>query len=122
MEVFMKKTRKKKYRRSDDKIITKEAGVLKHLRETRKLSLRKVGLVIGKSATWVSHVEHGRIDLDPKKIFRLLNIYGYSYEDFMELVNGNRAKPINTFAECVEILKRLDRKQLKTVKAILESF
>jgi transcriptional regulator with XRE-family HTH domain len=118
----MKKTRKKKYRRSDDKIITKEAGVLKHLRETRKLSVRKVGLEIGKSATWVSHVEHGRIDLDPKKVLLLLNMYGYSYEAFMELVNGNRTMPSNTYAECVEILKRLDKEKLKTVKAILESF
>jgi transcriptional regulator with XRE-family HTH domain len=118
----MKKTRKKKYRRSDDKIITKEAGVLKHLRETRKFSVRKVGIEIGKSATWVSHVEHGRIDLDPKKVLLLLNIYGYSYESFMELVNGNRVMPVNTYAECVEILKRLNKEKLKTVKAILESF
>lgn len=118
----MNKIKKKKYRRSDDKIITKEAGVLKHLRETRKLSVRKVGIEISKSATWVSHVEHGRIDLDPKKVLLLLNIYGYSYESFMELVNGNRAMPSNTYAECIEILKRLDKEKLKTVKAILESF
>ncbi len=118
----MKKIKKKKYRRSDDKIITKEAGVLKHLRESRKLSVRKVGKIIEKSDTWVSHAENGRSDLDPKKILLLLNVYGYSYESFMELVNGNRAMPTNTYAECVEILKRLDKEKLKTVKAILESF
>ena len=116
------KAKKRKYRRSDDKVITKEAGVLKYLRETRKLSLRKVGGIIGKSDTWVSHVEHGRIDLDPKKILILLNVYGHSYEYFLELVNGNRAMPSNTFAECMEIIKRLDKDKLKTVKAILESF
>lgn len=114
--------KKRKYRRSDDKVITKEAGVLKYLRETRKLSLRKVGLILGKSGTWVSHVEHGRIDIDPKKILSLLNIYGYKYDYFLELVNGNRAMPSNTYAECIEILKRLDRDKLKTIKSILESF
>ena len=115
-------TKKRKYRRSDDKVITKEAGVLKYLRETRKLSLRKVGLIIEKSGTWVSHIEHGRIDLDPKKSLRLLNIYGYKYEYFLELVNGNRSMPENTLVECIEILKRLDKEKLKTVKAILNSF
>ena len=115
-------TKKRKYRRSDDKVITKEAGVLKYLRETRRISLRKVGLILGKSGTWVSHVEHGRIDLDPNKILRLLNVYGYKYEYFLELVSGGRAMPSNTYAECVEILKRLDKEKLKTVKAILESF
>ena len=115
-------TKKRKYRRSDDKVITKEAGVLKYLRETRRISLRKVGLILGKSGTWVSHVEHGRIDLDPKKILSLLNIYRYKYEYFLELVNGSRVMPSNTYAECVEILKRLDKEKLKTVKAILESF
>jgi len=121
MEMLMK-AKKRKYRRSDDKVITKEAGVLKHLRETRKLSLMKVGRIIKKSDTWVSHVEHGRIDVDPKKVLLLLNIYGYSYEYFLEMVNGNRKMPSNTFAECIEILKRLDKDKLKTVKAILESF
>ena len=67
-------------------------------------------------------VNYGRSDLDPKKILLLLNVYGYSYESFMELVNGNRAMPTNTYAECIEILKRLDKEKLKTVKAILESF
>lgn len=114
--------KERKYRRSDDKVITKEAGVLKYLRETRKLSLRKVGLILGKSGTWVSHVEHGRIDLDPKKTLSLLNIYGYKYDYFLDLISGNRTMPSNTYAECIEILKRLDKEKLKTVKTILESF
>ena len=40
----------------------------------------------------------------------------------MEMVDGNRAMPSNTYAECLEILKRLDKEKLKTVKAILERF
>ena len=116
------KNKRRKYRRSDDKIITKEAGVLKYLRESRKLSLREVGKLINKSGTWVSHVEHGRIDIDPKKTLLLLGVYDYSYSDFMDLVFGNRSMPSNIYAECSEILKRLDKEKLKTVKAVLESF
>lgn len=116
------KPKNKKYRRSDDKIITKESGVLKYLRESRKLSLSKVGRIINKSDTWVSHIEHGRIDIGPKKVLILLNVYGYSYDYFLQLVEGNREMPSNHFAECMEILKRMDKEKLKTVKAILESF
>ncbi len=117
----MKKTRKK-YRRSDDKIITKEAEVLKYLRESRKLSVRKVSNLIDRSDTWVSHIENGRIDLDPKKILKLINIYGYCNNEFMNLVASKKPLPENIYSECIEMLKRLDKSKLKTVKSILESF
>lgn len=121
MEVFIK-TRKKKYRRSDDKIVTKEGKVLKYLRESRKLSVRKVGTIINRSDTWVSHAENGRMDLDPKKILKLLNVHGYNYDEFIGLVNNKKPLPENLYGECLEILKRLDKSKLKTVKSILESF
>ncbi|MBG59178.1 MAG: hypothetical protein CMJ16_01845 [Peredibacter sp.] len=121
MEVFVK-TKKKKARRSDHKIMTKEASVLKHLRESRKLSVRKAAKVIGLSDAKLNHAENGRCDLDPKLVLKILNGLGYSYEEFMSLVNGNRPLPANIYSECVEILKRLDKEKLKTVKAILESF
>ena len=75
-----------------------------------------MGLLLGKSGTWVSHVEHGRIDLDPKKSLSLLNVYGYKYDYFLELVNGSRTMPSNTYAECVEILKRLDKDKLEVTR------
>jgi transcriptional regulator with XRE-family HTH domain len=117
----MKKT-KKKVRRSDHKIMTKEASVLKYLREARKLSIRGAAKVVGLSDTKVNHVENGRCDLNPKIILKLLNGYDTSYEEFMSLTKGNKELPSNTYAECIEILKRLDKEKLKTVKAILESF
>lgn len=121
MEVFVK-TRKKKTRRSDIKVMSKEASVLKYLREARKLSIRSAAKVIGVSDTKINHAENGRCDLNPGLILKLLNGYGYTYEEFIELVKGNKKMPENTFNECIEILKRLDKEKLKTVKAILESF
>ena len=121
MEVFMK-TKKKKTRRSDTKIMTKEAAVLKYLREARKLSIRNAAKVIGVSDTKINHAENGRCDLNPGLILKLLNGYGFSYEEFMELVSGNKKMPANDYAECIEILKRLDKEKLRTVKAILDSF
>ncbi|EPZ52545.1 DNA-binding helix-turn-helix protein [Bacteriovorax sp. BAL6_X] len=116
------KTTKKKVRRSDHKIMTKEASVLKYLRESRKLSIRKAAKVIGISDTKLNHAENGRCDLNPNLILKVLNGLGYSYEEFMALVNKSVPLPENTYAECVEILKRLDKEKLKTIKAILESF
>jgi len=41
------KTKKKKNRRSDKKIMTKEASLLKYMRESRHLSMRRVAPIIG---------------------------------------------------------------------------
>lgn len=116
------KTKKQKTRRSDIKVLTKEASVLKHLRESRNLSIRKAAKVIGLSDTKVNHAENGRCDINPTLILKFINAYGYSYEKFMKLVKDEVVMPSNFYAECVEILKRLDKEKLKTVKAILESF
>ena len=99
------KTKKKKARRSDHKVMTKEASVLKYLIESRKLSIRKAAKVIGLSDTKLNHAENGRCDLDPKLILKILNGLGYSYEEFMSLVKGSRPLPANIYSECVEILK-----------------
>ena len=112
----------KKTRRSDLKIMTREAGVLKHLRESKKLSVRKASSLIGLSEAKLNHSENGRCDLNPTLILKILNGYGIKYEEFMKLVKGERPMPANDFAECIEILKRLDKEKLRTVKAILESF
>lgn len=116
------KAKKKKTRRSDHKIMSKEAAVLKYLRESRKLSVRNAAKVVGLSDTKINHAENGRCDLHPTLILKILNGYGYTYEGFMELVKGNKLMPSNLYAECVEILKRLDKEKLKTIKTILESF
>ena len=114
--------KKKRTRRSDVKIMTKEAAVLKHLRESRKLSVRNASKVIGVSEACVNHSENGRRDLKPDLILKFLNSYGFNYEEFLNLVNGLKPLPSNLYKECIEILKRLDKEKLKTVKAILESF
>ncbi len=116
------KTKKKKMRRSDYKIMTKEAVVLKYLRETRKLSVRNAAKVVGLSDTKINHAENGRCDLNPSLILKVLNGYEYSYEEFMSLVLGKKEMPSEIFNECVEILKRLNKEKLRTVKTILESF
>ena len=102
--------------------MTKEAGLLKILRESRKISIRNAGSIIGVSGTYVNHAENGRIDLNVQIILKFLKAYGYSLEDFEKMKEGNIELPEHHLSECIEILKRLDPNKLKTVKTILESF
>lgn len=114
--------KKKKNRRSDHKIVTKEGKVLKYLRESRKLSMRSAGRILGSSDAIINHSENGRIDLTPSLIIKLLNAYGYDWDYFQKLVKGEIDLPANELDECVQILKRLKPEKLKIVKNILLSF
>ncbi len=114
--------KKKKNRRSDHKIVTKEGKVLKFLRESRKLSMRSAGRITGTSDAFINHSENGRIDLTPTIIMKILNAYGYQWDYFHKIVKGEIELPDNDFDECVQILKRLKPEKLKIVKNILSSF
>ncbi len=52
------KIKKKKNRRSDFKIMSKEAAVLKYLRESRKLSIRKASKIVELSGPYWTHALH----------------------------------------------------------------
>ncbi len=114
--------RKKKYRRSDTKVMTQEAKVLKFLRESRRLSMRRAGKILGTSDTFVSHCEHGRIDLNPSIITKFLHAYGYDYHHFQKIVLGHIVMPQSLFDECLILLKGMSEDKLKTVKTVLQSF
>ena len=116
------KPKKKKFRRSDTKIETQEGRLLAYLRESRNLSMRKVGEMIGYSSAIVNHAENGRMDLGHDLILRFLNAYGYTYEQYEGMLKGDFKIPEHTRSECISIIKRLDDQKLKTVKAFLMTF
>ena len=116
------KIKKKKNRRSDIKVMTKEARILKFLRESRRLSMRKAGAILSTSEAFINHSEHGRIDLTPAIILRFLNAYGFEYGYFKDLVEGKIEMPENQLEECIGLLKKMPQEKLKTLKAILQSF
>ena len=108
-------------RRSDFKKITKEALVLKYMRESRKLSMRKAALRLKISEPQINHAENGRKDLSPEFILKMCAGYGYSYTDFLDFVSNKKEVPEALLSECITIIKRLKFEKLKTVKTILES-
>lgn len=117
----MKKIKKKK-RRSDTKIMTREATILRIMRESRKLSMRRAAVLMGVSDTFINHAENGRLDLTPFIISRLISAYGYTYEEFIKFQDPQNDLPEALRFECMEIIKRLSLDKLKTVKTILQSF
>ena len=117
----MKKIKKKK-RRTDQRVMTKEALILKYMRESRKLSVRKAAKVVGISDAKINHAENGRRDLTPDFILTVVTAYGYTYQDFLEFVTEKKEAPEHTLSECIEILRRLEVQKLRTVKTILQSF
>jgi transcriptional regulator with XRE-family HTH domain len=123
MKKVKEDARKKiKQRRCNHKVMTKEASVLKFMRESRSLSMRRAGDLLGVSDSTISHLENGRADLQPEIVTRLLLNYGYSYEQFISMSSGKIELPQSLRRECLEIIKRLDEEKLKTVRTILQSF
>jgi len=116
------KRKRNRYRRSDTKIVTQEAKVLKFLRESRRLSMRKAGRLINLSDTFVCHCENGRIDLSPGIIAKFLHAYGFDYGHFQKLVLGQIEMPQDKLEECLSLLKNMSQDKLKTVKTILQTF
>jgi transcriptional regulator with XRE-family HTH domain len=113
---------KKKIRRCDRKEITREAEVLKYLREVRKLSMRDVGKIINRSGGIINHIENGRVDLRPEFIMKLLDIYGVNYSNFLDLCKGETETPEQVRSDCVRIIKKIPHDKLKAIKTILASF
>ena len=113
------KVKKKKKRRSDEKIMTKEASLLKYMRESRHLSMRRVAPILGVSEATVNHSENGRRDIDEKLIKRFLKVYGYSLEEFKQMLKGEVEVPDHLRSECIDIINRLAENKLKMVKAFL---
>ncbi|SRR3989339_21850 len=111
-----------KKRRTATKKMTKEALVLRYLRESRCLSMRKAAKVTGVSDAQINHAENGRKDLRPDFILKLVVAYGYTYQDFLDFLNNKKEAPEHLLSECISILKRLKSDKLKSVKTILESF
>lgn len=119
-----KKTKKrtKRIRRSDEQVITKEARVLKFMRESRGLSMRRAAAIVGTSDSTINHLDNGRMDITEKWIFKLVGAYGYTYDDFMDYMENKKRLPLDVLNDCITILQKLPPDKLWAVKGILDSF
>ena len=106
-------------KRSSRIIMTNEARVLKDLRVEAKLSMRKAGALIGKSDSYIAHLETGRMDIPTEEsLERLLNIYGgMKVKSFYERVRKYK-QSLTPKDELRELLERGTDEQLRTLLTV----
>lgn len=107
-----------KDRRSSRIIMTNEARVLRDLRVASKLSMKRAGELLGKSDSYIAHIETGRMDA-PKgpKLDLLLMIYGgLKQKSFYERVR----KYQQTMTQKDELLSLIETASEKQAARILE--
>jgi transcriptional regulator with XRE-family HTH domain len=111
-------------KRSQKIRLTNEARVLRALRLEHKLSLKRVGSLLGASASTIAHIETGRMN-PPKDemLLRLLKIYGGIKEkSYRERVRIFERK-LTAREELIELVNRATDKQaqilLQMTKALL---
>jgi transcriptional regulator with XRE-family HTH domain len=108
-------------RRSYKKIITKEAKVLNVLRKLKGLTQYQASAYCGYSKSAIGHIEHGRIELETRRITHIVESYGYTMKDFEYHLNSE------TFVteiqdDCINIIKKLSEEKLKAVYPLLSTF
>lgn len=101
--------------------MTREAMVLKVLRKNNNLSMNEAGYRIGKSDSYISHLENGRMDIpNEDQLSHLLKIYGISFSDFRNLVQTYEHK-ISAEERIETLIKKLDKKKINLLINIIEN-
>lgn len=110
-----------KPKRSQQKRVTREAQVVRYLRQSKGLSLTQAGALVSISGSAIAHIEQGRMDLSLARARTLVETYGYTWGEFMEYVDG-RDLPLNYRDECLRLLNDFDSKNLQTIYQVLVGF
>jgi len=108
-------------KRSNQKRITKEAIILRHMRMEKGLSLNQAGRRVGITGSAIAHIEQGRMDVSRARIETLVEGYGYTLDDYFEYLDRKDA-PIHVRDECLSILRQLDDSRIQAVHAVLVNF
>jgi transcriptional regulator with XRE-family HTH domain len=116
------KTEYQKPPRSTIKRITRELVVLRWMRRSRRISMRRAGAAIGVSSSTISHIEQGRMGLPVARVPELLSLYGYSSAEYEEHVMGKSLPVLNIRDECEQMIARIESPKLKALHAVLLSF
>lgn len=101
-------------------IMTNKARVLKRLRLEKGISMFIAGQEVGKSDSYISHIENGRSDI-PKDgdLEKLLLVYGVDRNEFQELVVSYKPK-LSKRETISNLLPRLDDNKLSQLLIIIE--
>ena len=111
-----------KKKRSQIVRMTNEARVLKQLRLSIGISMREAGFQIGKSDTYISHLENGRMDITHGEDFlALLSIYKIELKGFNERVRKYKDKTPKLDI-LSSLLNKLDESNINVLIGLTEEF
>lgn len=113
----------RKPNRSNRIIMTDEARVLRLMRAERGLSLRAAGKLTGWSDTYISHIEHGRVDVPQgERLDKMLAAYGgMSKKSFIEKIRRFKLEQ-TPLDELNELIPKLTPDQAQAVLSLTRQF
>jgi len=119
--VYNKPHTPRKEGRKYQKIISKEARILKSLRKLKSLTRVEAAKLCGLSRSVIDHWENGRVNLPQTRIKTIIESWGCTMNDFDYLLS----QPIlrdETVEKCQTKLEKLSIEQLMAVSALLNTF
>lgn len=109
-----------KLKRSQQKRITRDAQILRHLRVSKRFSLNQAGRSVGISGSAIAHIEQGRMDISSARLETLVRAYGYTMNEYMEFADG-RELPRNLRDECLLLLRRCEESKIQVLHPVISN-
>lgn len=107
-----------KLQRSNQKRITRDALILRHMRITRKLSLNEAGKKVKISGSAIAHIEQGRMDVSKARLEALVNAYGFTKVEYLEFCDGKEI-PKNLRDDCILLLRLCDEAKVRMLHPLI---
>jgi len=108
-------------KRSEEKRVTKATRAIKFLRDQANMSLREAARASGLNLSVVAHLETGRIGVGENHLKLLLPVYGATLRTFQMFAQGDIDLPPDPKRDCLELVQRMTRDQLRTALPVLQS-
>lgn len=118
---FKPKSAPREEGRKYQKVVSKEARVLRVMRKMAKLTQPQAAGKCGMHRSCIDHLENGRVEITPEKIAHIVRYYGFKMDIFEELLGAAMLRD-EVIEDCTKILNALDNEKLRAVKALLDNF
>jgi len=107
--------------RTQIKNITDEAALLRRCRESRGLSMSEAASLAGKSISWISHIENGRMDVTEEHYKLLLPLYGQTEKTFQTYLTGKAFLDSPSRKECLETIHNLPDQHIEALLPLVQT-
>lgn len=114
-------TDSKRKKRSAIKKKSKEVMVLRFMRKSNNLSMRKAANLIGKSDAFISHLEHGRLDIRNNINQEIVAVYGHNMDEFQIFMEQDESLFIDYREDLINFIHKMDDAQIIKAFNILKT-